>query len=174
MTRSLLAVAVLFGPLTSLPAARDKSDSPATGEEAPAVKLNSDEKALIDFVNKTRGQKKLSRLKPNALLCKAARQHNDNMAKQEKMEHVLDGKGPGQRVLAVGYDYRKVAENLAKAEGEPDDPAPAPADIHKHWMDSKGHRKNILEPKFTEVGVSMGRSKKGTIYYTMVFGVQRD
>jgi uncharacterized protein YkwD len=164
MIRPFLAFAVLLVLLPTLSAEGDH-------EKTPPAKLTADEKALIELLNKTRAEKKLSQLKVNPLLCKVAQQHNLNMAKQEKMEHVLDGKGPARRVLDAGYEYRKVAENLAKAEGEADDPAPPPADIHKHWMDSKNHRKNILEPKFTEVGVSMGQSKKGTFFYTMVFAV---
>ncbi len=116
---------------------------------------------------------KLSPLKVNPLLCKVARQHSLNMARQEKMSHELDGKKVKDRVTEAGYDYRKIGENLAMSSGESEAPASPPADIHKMWMESKGHRANILDPKYTEVGVSMALSKKGTYYYTMVFGVPR-
>jgi uncharacterized protein YkwD len=147
----------------------------AGGEKAkePAVKLSADEKALFELLNEARKKEKLPPLALNATLCKAARAHSENMAKQEKMEHVLDGKKPGQRVNAAGYDYRAVGENLAKAEGDADAPAAPPADIHKGWMDSKTHKANILNPKFTEVGLAMARSKKGTYYYTQVFASPR-
>jgi uncharacterized protein YkwD len=95
------------------------------------------------------------------------------MAKQEKMNHVLDGKRVPQRVTAAGYDYRVVAENLALAEGDTDSPAPPPDDIQKNWMESKGHRANILNSRFTEIGVSAVRSKKGNWYYTQVFARPR-
>jgi uncharacterized protein YkwD len=162
MIRSLLAGPVLLVALSA--AFADKDDG---------FKLNDDEKALVKLLNDTRAEAKLSKLKVNPLLCKVAKQHTLNMAKQEKMEHVLDGKGVAKRVTEAGYDYRKVGENLAMASGEEDAPAPPPADVHKNWMDSKGHRANILEAKYTEVGVSMGRSAKGTFFYTMVFGVPR-
>ena len=45
-------------------------------------------------------------LKVNATLVKTARAHSENMAKQEKMAHQLDGKSVGDRTEAAGYDYR--------------------------------------------------------------------
>src|SRR6185437_16865023 len=154
MFRSLLALAVLVVSLTAALA-----DSKKTTEEKPpadkpdaktvAAQMAEDEKALIDLLNKTRAKAKLPTLVLNPLLCKAAKAHTENMAKQEKMEHVLDGKGVKHRVVDAGYAYRKVGENLAKAAGDPDLPAPAAADIHDHWMKSKNHRANIMEPKYT-------------------------
>jgi uncharacterized protein YkwD len=174
MRQSLLTLAVLLAATTAL-LAQEKSEPPADKGKDNAIKLNADEKALVELTNKARAEAKLSLLKVNPLLCKAARQHSRNMAKQEKMTHVLDGKRVGQRVAETGYDYKKVGENLAmsKPKGDPNAPAAPPADIHKMWMESKGHRANILEPKFTEIGISMYLSEKGTYYYTVVFGVQR-
>jgi uncharacterized protein YkwD len=137
------------------------------------VKLGDDEKALVELVNKDRVKAKLGAVKVNPVLCRVARLHSENMAKQEKMNHVLDGKRVTQRVPAAGYDYGFVAENLALAEGDADTPAPPPADIHKQWMDSKGHRANILDRRPTEVGISMVKSKKGNWYYTQVFARPR-
>lgn len=143
-------------------------------ETKPVVKLSADEKALLELLNKERKKEKLPELTVNPLLTKAARQHSENMAKQEKMSHELDGKGVGARVTDAGYDYRSVGENLAKSEPEGEDSPPSqPADIHKMWMDSKGHRANILSPKYREIGLSVVKSKKGTYYYTQVFAVSR-
>jgi uncharacterized protein YkwD len=176
MSRSLVSLAVLLAAMTAV-LAQEKTTPPADKgkNKDSAGKLNADEKALVELTNKTRAEAKLSQLKINPLLCKVARQHTLNMAKQEKMSHELDGKKVAQRVTDAGYDYRKIGENLAlsKPIEDPNAPAPPPADIHKKWMDSKGHRANILEPKFTEIGISMCLSAKGTYYYTVVFGVQR-
>jgi uncharacterized protein YkwD len=157
MIRSLLALILL--PLCAL-AGDEKKD------KSPPVKLSADEKALLDLVNKARADKKLPPLKVHALLCRVAGQHCQNMARQEKMEHVLDGKGPLERVGDAGYDYRLAGENIAHTT----DDKPMPATIRKWWMDSRPHRENILRPAFTDVGVSIQRSKKGIWYYTAVFG----
>jgi uncharacterized protein YkwD len=78
-------------------------------------------------------------------------------------------------VTDAGYDWRSVGENVAKSESEDGGEAPAspPADIHKMWMESKGHRANILGEKFREVGIAVAKSKKGTYYYTQVFAAPR-
>jgi uncharacterized protein YkwD len=147
--------------------------SGAARQKAPApkakVKLSKDEQALFDLLNKARAKEKLPALKLNAVLCKVALEHSKNMAKHEKMAHRLDDKGVGDRVTAAGYDWKRLRENLARATGEEDGPSPEPAEIHKGWMGSKGHRANILHDGVTEVGISMFRGKKGTFYYTQVF-----
>src|SRR5262249_8045819 len=139
------------------------------------VKLSADEQALVELLNKERKKEKLAELVVDPLLCKVARQHSENMAKHEDMKHKLDGKGVGDRVSEAGYDYRAAGEILAnsKAEDDRDSPPSPPAEIHKMWMESPEHRKNILNPKYREVGLSMARSKKGTYYYTQVFAVRR-
>jgi uncharacterized protein YkwD len=91
------------------------------------------------------------------------------MARKEKVDHSLDGKRAGDRVEAAGYDWRVVAENLASAVGDEDAPAPTGAELHKGWMDSPSHRKNILNPKVTQIGLGKARNKKGNYYYTQVF-----
>jgi len=148
----------------------------SAGEKPAEVKLSADEKALLELLNKERKKEKLPELALDPVLCKVARQHSENMARKEECKHVLDGKGVAQRVTDAGYDYRVVRENLAEAaaekEGE-DPPPPAPAEVHKKWMESKGHRTNILCPKCTDVGLSVARSKKGTYYYTQVFASPR-
>jgi uncharacterized protein YkwD len=134
-----------------------------------ATPLHADLKEMLKLLNEARAKEKLPALKLNATLCRVARTHTQNMAKKEKMAHELDGKRVPHRVESAGYDYRFVGENLAGAEGKLKDPAPKPAALHKGWMESKGHRENILNGKFTEVGLAMVQSKKGTYYYTQVF-----
>jgi len=141
--------------------------------DAKAAALAADEKALLDLLNEARKKEKLPPLKANAILHKVARLHSANMAKQEKMAHQLDGKGVGDRTDAGGYDYRVVRENLAASEGEVDSPAPTPKEIHDKWMESKGHRANLLDERVTEVGIAIVVSKKGTYYYTQVFATPR-
>lgn len=146
------------------------------GEGKPTeVKLSKDEKALVELLNKERKKEKLPELVVNVVLCKVARGHSENMARHEKMSHELDGKKVAQRVTDAGYDYRVVGENLAESEveGAGDAPPSPPADIHRSWMESPNHKKNILDPKFREIGISMMRSKKGTYYYTQVFATER-
>jgi uncharacterized protein YkwD len=173
MIRSLLAIVLLAVPSAGLVAEDPGEKPPPQQPNQQVIDLKAYEKALIELVNKERAKSKLAQLTLNDKLALAAKRHTENMARQEKMAHVLDGKGPAQRAEDAGYDYRKVSENLARAASEDaDTPAPSAEEIHKSWMASKNHRTNILEPKFREVGVCIMRSKKGTYFYTMVFGVR--
>lgn len=152
----------LFALLLILPAAADK-------KEAVDVEMTKDEKTLMEAINKQRAKKKLPALRANALLFKVARAHSANMAKQSKMEHVLNGKDPGERLLAAGYDYGKVSENLAMSDG----PGAPLSEVVKGWMDSKIHRENLLSDRITETGLGIAKNDKGEVYYTQIFARPR-
>ncbi|MGH7169909.1 MAG: CAP domain-containing protein [Gemmataceae bacterium] len=160
MIRSLSRLSLLMlVPLTaSFVLAEDK-------KESTKFEMTKDEQTLLELLNKERTKADLPALKPNPMLFKAARGHSANMAKQEKMEHVLDGKRPAQRVEATGYNWGKVSENIAVSQGG----QPPLAVIVKSWMDSKTHRENLLSNRVTETGLGIARNAKGEIYYTQVF-----
>ncbi|HLD26319.1 MAG TPA: CAP domain-containing protein [Candidatus Andersenbacteria bacterium] len=90
-------------------------------------------------------------LKSNATLDAAAQNKLDDMFAQQYFEHVSPGGvGPGDVATAAGYQYLRVGENLALGN------YPSDADLVQAWMDSPGHRENILSPGFTELGVAAG------------------
>ena len=137
---------------------------------APAddkFQLSREEKEVVALTNKERVKKKLPELKVNPLLMKAARAHAANMAKQEKMEHVLDGKAPPQRAEGVGYKLGWIGENIAAGERW------TLPGLMEDWMNSKSHRANILSQRFTEIGVGLATTAKGEVYYTQLFGKPR-
>jgi uncharacterized protein YkwD len=138
-----------------------QADPPAAEE----FKMTPREKEVVDLTNLERKKKDLPPLKPSPLLFKIARDHSANMAKQGKMEHILDKKTPFQRILAAGYDYMYAGENIAEADKDY-----TGKDIVKDWMESEKHRKNIMYPEFTEIGVGIIPGKKNLLYYTQVFG----
>jgi uncharacterized protein YkwD len=138
-------------------------------EETPRFEMTKDERRLLELVNKERAKADLPALRPHPLLFKAARAHSANMAKQRKMEHILDGKRPAQRVEEVGYDWGKVAENLITAD-QTDVPLKK---IVESWMSSKDHRENILLKDVTETGLGIATNAKGEIYYTQIFARPR-
>ena len=141
-------------------------DAQGPAEKKDGVKLTEEEQAIVDATNKEREQQKLAPLKPNEKLFKAARAHSENMAKQDKMAHELDGKNPLQRVQATGYAYAYVAENVAWNQRTAEE-------LLKEWMKSPHHRENILKDVFTEIGIGVARNGKGEPYYTQVFGTPR-
>jgi uncharacterized protein YkwD len=134
------------------------------GRADPPAKfqMTKEEKHLLDLTNKERKKEKLPLLKPSPLLFKIARAHSKNMAKQNKMAHVLDGKNPAQRVKEAGYRYFTTGENIAKGDFSQED-------LMQRWMGSKLHRANILQKTFTEIGLGIVSDKDGMVYYTQVF-----
>ncbi len=157
---SCLVFPVALLALARLPA------SEAADKDDPKGKLSAVERKILDLTNEAREKEKLPPLKPNAVLARAAREHSANMARQGKMEHVLDDKTPAKRVDDAGYDYARTGENLAYGKGIPVE------DIFKAWMQSEAHRKNILG-KYEEIGIGSAANDKGEVYYTQEFGTAR-
>lgn len=132
--------------------------------EEEKFEITVEEKAVLDLTNQERAKLKLPPLMIHPLLMQAAREHTKNMAGQEKMEHILDGKGPVERTKALGYKTSWVGENVAAGE------AFFPKDVVGTWMNSKPHRENMLDPKYVYIGIGAARSRGGEYYYTQVFG----
>src|SRR5437764_321055 len=111
MGRWLIALVVLLGLAVLAGPAQER-------KEEPELKLSDEERTLLKLLNEDREKEKLPLVQPKPILMKVARAHSANMARQEKMAHVLDGKRPMQRVEEAGYNYRLVGENVAMSEGE--------------------------------------------------------
>lgn len=154
MRSAICALAILC--FASLPA--------LMSQESTAFKLTDDEKAILDMTNAARKQYSLPPLLPNATLTKAARAHSLNMASQKKMAHELDGKTPFDRITAAGYKFSRAGENVAYGQGQV-----SIQEIFEGWMNSEGHRKNILSREFAEIGLGLGVNGDEK-YYTQVFG----
>ena len=86
----------------------------------------------------------------DARLDRAAQLHAENMARQGRMSHVLDGRGVGARVCAEGVCRIGVAENIAAGQR-------STGEVMRSWMASPGHRANIQgRYRFIGVGYSGG------------------
>jgi uncharacterized protein YkwD len=157
--RPLAALVLLGGAL--LACAADTKDT-------PAVKLSKGEQAVLDLTNREREKKKLPPLQANATLSEAARAHSKNMATKRELNHVLDGKGPAERVKAAGYKFRSFGENIASGADL------SPRGALELWMNSAPHKENILKEEYTEIGIGIARDDNGEVYYTQVFGTPRE
>lgn len=119
--------------------------SPANLTEASAI--NSD--IIISLANDARAENNLGELKTSGLLAKAAQaKANDMLARQYFSHNTPDGATPWSFIKAVGYSYTTAGENLAidftQAES-----------VQSAWMNSPGHRANILNGNFTEIGIGI-------------------
>ncbi|MDT9235451.1 MAG: CAP domain-containing protein [Limnospira sp. PMC 737.11] len=104
------------------------------------------EQQVLQLVNQERAQAGLQPLSLNPLLNQAARNHSTNMARQDFFSHTgLDGSSPSDRARAVGFTSG-VGENIAAGHRTPES-------VVQGWMDSPGHRENILNPSYTQIGI---------------------
>jgi uncharacterized protein YkwD len=139
----------------------------APEKENATFKVSDDEQTLVDLTNKARKKEKLPPLTVNETLFKVARAHSANMARQQKMEHVLDDKNPADRIKAAGYKYSYAGENVAAGNGWSLD------EVFQCWLDSEPHMKNIMTTEFTEIGIGIARDGQNKYYYTQVFATPR-
>lgn len=119
---------------------------------------------VIALVNAERAKVGCGALTANATLTKAAQGHSDDMAARDFFDHTNpDGAGPGDRVTAAGYPWSTYGENIAMGQSTPEQ-------VMESWMNSPGHRANILNCDFKEIGVGVHNS--GGPYWTQVFGAR--
>ena len=130
--RFLLAAAFLFFSSTRADAQLQRNDS---------------ERQLFEALNGERAAQGLSALRWDAALFKAARLHALRMADLNMLEHQLPSESNlEERLAEAGAHFSVIAENIAVGAN--------PQSIHQGWMDSPGHRKNILDPRLTSVGIA--------------------
>lgn len=123
----------------------------------PADFETSIEKKLFDAINAERVQRGIAAMAWSEKLQESARKHTERLAANGKLSHQFDGEPPLQaRIAATGFHYSASAENVALATHFDD--------LHPALMNSPGHRANILNPKYTAVGI--GVVHKGDAYYT--------
>ena len=125
------------------------------------------EEEIFKCANRERAKAGLSKLARNPILDKAARFHAKNMAKNDFFSHDdPQGRGPAQRIDIFGSweAFTGIGENIAAGRN-------SPADTCQDWMESPGHRRNILDSSFRAMGAgfAMGDTEL-RFYYVQEFG----
>ncbi|MBD2104037.1 CAP domain-containing protein [Leptolyngbya sp. FACHB-261] len=147
----------------SLPPSLTQQPTIVTLAQSPAIA--EIETSVQQRINTVRQAKGLGPLQSNEKLMQVARNYSKQMARQSFFSHTSPaGDTVIQRVRGVGIAYWVVGENLAKNTNAPD---PATVAV-QGWLDSPGHRENILHPAFTQSGVGVWRTGN-TYYFTQVF-----
>ena len=120
---------------------------------------------VFQLTNSERGNRGRARLRTNARLMQAAQLHAEQMARAGRPAHVLPNAvypRAEDRLAAAGYRWQSYGENLALGQ-------PSPAAAVRDWMHSRGHRRNIVSPDFTELGVGYAIDRAGRPYYVQLF-----
>lgn len=151
---------------TVLPACSPFARSlPNSRSSSPSITLLELEAGTRQRINQIRQQNGLPPLQRNEALAQVARRYSQQMATQDFFDHKdPSGKDAVQRVHNAGLSFQLVGENLHRSRNADDLIETA----IKSWMDSPGHRANILRPVFTETGIGVWRDGD-QYYFTQLF-----
>ncbi|MGW0465156.1 CAP domain-containing protein [Streptomyces sp. NPDC003027] len=110
---------------------------------------------LVSLANTERAKAGCAALRSDARLRKAAQAHADDMSERDYYDHDSpEGRNAGDRITAAGYSWSTWAENIHRG------PKTA-TQAMREWMDSEGHRRNILNCSFKDIGVGVRFSPNG-------------
>ncbi|MGW1608363.1 sigma-70 family RNA polymerase sigma factor [Streptomyces sp. NPDC002285] len=148
-------------PQPSTRPTRTASSTPQT-QAAPSGAVAQ----VVALVNKERSAAGCGPLSQDSQLNQAALRHSEDMDARDFFDHTNpDGADPGQRVTAAGYRWSTYGENIAQGQQTPEA-------VMESWMNSPGHRANILNCSFKDIGVGIHKASGGP-WWTQVFGAKQ-
>jgi uncharacterized protein YkwD len=156
---------VLVLLVSCVPAQPPSTDNGTPRAPAPASQAGQVAEDLVDLTNVERSRAGLPGLRANSKLMRAAQIQAEQVAKARRLDHVLpeaEYPRPEDRVDATGYVWQALAENLSFNDR-------TAAEAVRSWMNSTGHRANILNAKYTEIGAGYALDAAGQPYYVQVF-----
>ncbi|QFT88638.1 SpoIVD-associated factor A [Bacillus sp. THAF10] len=121
------------------------------------------EEKVAALVNQERAKYGLKPLKLNWELSRVARYKSQDMIDKRYFSHTSPTYGsPFQMIKDFGISYRAAGENIAAGQS-------SPQEVMNAWMNSEGHRKNILSSQYTEIGVGYAKGGQYGHYWTQMF-----
>jgi uncharacterized protein YkwD len=164
----LLAVAAVTGSLVPAPAASAASCAGQGNASAPAA---AQEKAMLCLVNHARANRGLAPLAAPAVLAKSASRKSGDILRCDDFSHEACGREVGYWPEQLGYGGC-VGENIAYAAGR----TATPRAIFRLWMNSQGHRENILGSSYDDIGIGLQVGElegfSGAHVWTQQFGIR--
>ncbi len=143
-------------PDAVVPPPPDAWTAPIVGCDDPV------EQQVIALVNASRTSMGLGAVRCDPAMTAVARGHSSDMCSRDYFDHTgLDGRDPFDRLRDGGVRFSSASENIAQGQGDPDE-------VHTAWMNSAGHRRNILDGDYGRIGVGFDRCG-GQRYWTQVF-----
>ena len=118
---------------------------------------------ILSLVNKERSNAGLSSLRADSQLNKLAQMKAEDMAKNRYFSHTSPTYGSAFDMMnQYGVSYRTAGENIAKGQK-------TAQSVMTGWMNSPGHRANILKSGYTRLGVGYALDAGGTPYWVQIF-----
>jgi uncharacterized protein YkwD len=148
--------------------------SPPTGsapvpESPTTAAMSGVARAVAAEVNRTRLAHGLAALSGDAALDRAAREHSEELAARRTLDH--NSTDPERRTMtmrieAAGGTWMRAAENLASISGPS---SRVPPQAVQMWLNSDGHRRNMLSASYTHTGVGVAIDRFGAWYVTQLY-----
>jgi len=144
----MLRFCFVFGLALSASALLGQTANPPRQASASMQDLEPNAEQLFALANQTRAKQGLSRLAWDQALAAAALHHCKRMAVEGPIEHRYSGElDLTERAGQAGAHFSLIEENIAVG--------PYPVRIHEGWMESSGHRENLLNPNIDRVGIAV-------------------
>lgn len=152
------------GQKINIPSAFNEPTTPTTST-TPSVPddIKALETEVIRLVNVERSKAGVPALSTNNKLSDVARIKSRDFVNNNYFSHNSPTYGsPFDMIKSFGISYTSAAENLASGHR-------SAAEAMNSWMNSSGHRTNILNPTYNQIGVGVARDSKGNLYWTQMF-----
>lgn len=116
---------------------------------------------LLQLHNDIRRRQSLTEFLESLALTGMALTQTEHMALAETLSHDING-SLSSRIQRSGFHFMIVGENIAAGQRTPED-------VFSAWMTSTGHRENICNPYFTQVGLACKQSAAGHMFWCVIF-----
>ncbi|MEU4623658.1 CAP domain-containing protein [Actinoplanes sp. NPDC023801] len=135
--------------------------SVSPGVQAPV------QQQVLALVNRNRREAGCDPISLDRRLVEAANRHAADMARRDYFDHESPGGArAGERVTDAGYVWRRYGENIAKGQE-------SPYEVMTDWMNSPGHRENIVDCRLDQMGVGLALAADRTPYWVQDFATPR-
>jgi len=146
----------------------DRPDSTGADSDAACIETSDEQelaRQILTLVNIERAKVGVDPLTWNDSLGRAAQDYSCIMAFDDFFAHFdpNTGDGPAERVTDAGYEFFGVGENLAAGQT-------SAAEAVEDWMNSPGHRENLLSAEWRETGIGVHRGGSMRFYWVQEFG----
>ncbi|MEA4989133.1 MAG: CAP domain-containing protein [Anaerovorax sp.] len=154
-------------PKATAPAEQPKTtvqaEQPKTTAPTENASIGTYEQQVVTLVNQERAKQGLSPLTLNTKLSSVAETKAADMRDKNYFSHTSPTYGsPFDMMKQFGISYKSAGENIAMGQKTPES-------VMNGWMNSEGHRANILNANYTEIGVGYVTDSKGNTYWVQMF-----
>jgi uncharacterized YkwD family protein/spore coat assembly protein SafA len=135
----------------------------ATSTSSVPTDIRALETEVIRLVNAERAKVGRSALAENSKISNVARIKSNDFIKNHYFSHTSPTYGtPFDMLKSFGITFSAAGENIASGQR-------TAAEVMQTWMNSSGHRANILSSTYNQIGVGVARDSSGKLYWTQIF-----